>query len=101
MAPDWEATVEAQAAELKPLIANKTVVGLCVRLSPYRRSRLLAMTASRRRFVGDEMVCNGLPFKDFTALVTKIRAEVGPGIPYAPLLRCFHGAASCQKQLNV
>ena len=34
MAPDWEATVEAQAAELKPLIANKTVVGLCVRISP-------------------------------------------------------------------
>ena len=62
----------------------------------HQRSKPLSLTASRRRFVGDEMVCNGLPFKDFTALVTKIRAEVGPGIPYAPLLHYFHRVRSAR-----
>ena len=53
MADNWEAAVDAEAAQLKPLIENGTVVGI---------------------FVGDEMVCNGLPFHDFQKLVTKIRA---------------------------
>ena len=52
--------VEAQIAQLKPLLANKTVVGVAL---------------------GDEMVCNGLPFTDFQQLVTKVRKEVGPGVP--------------------
>lgn len=59
LTPDWQAQVEAEATKLKPLIANGTVVGIAV---------------------GDEMVCNGLPFDDFEQLVTKIRAEVGPGV---------------------
>jgi hypothetical protein len=59
MADNWEAAVDAEAAQLKPLIENGTVVGI---------------------FVGDEMVCNGLPFHDFQKLVTKIRAAVGPSV---------------------
>ena len=57
LAEDWQAAVDAEALKLEPLIANGTVVGI---------------------FVGDEMVCNGLPFANFTALVTRIRAAVGP-----------------------
>ena len=57
LAPEWEAAVDATAAALAPLVANGTVVGI---------------------FVGDEMVCNGLPFENFTALVRHLRAKVGP-----------------------
>ena len=59
LADGWEAHVDAEALRLAPLIANKTVAGL---------------------FVGDEMVCNGLPFVDFTKLVSRIRSKVGADV---------------------
>ena len=59
LADDWEAHVDAEALRLAPLIANQTVAGL---------------------FVGDEMVCNGLPFVDFTKLVSRIRSKVGADV---------------------
>ena len=55
----WQAAVDAEAAKLQPLIDNGTVVGI---------------------FLGDEMVCNGLPFIDFVKLVKRVRAKI-PGIP--------------------
>jgi hypothetical protein len=54
---NWSAIVAQIGRELRPLLSNGTLLGV---------------------FVGDELVCTGVPLANFSALVKQLRAELGP-----------------------
>lgn len=54
---NWSAVLAQECKRLRPLVANGTVTGV---------------------FVGDELVCHGVPLSNFSAVVSRLRAELGP-----------------------
>lgn len=63
---DWRASLDELMAELKPLFANGTLVGI---------------------FLGDEINCAGVPYADLDALASGVKASAAAhGIEPAPIV---------------
>lgn len=56
---NWESAVDEFCNQLTPLIANGTVVGV---------------------FLGDEIVCSGVPLENLTSVADRLRKNLGPNV---------------------